>query len=490
MATTLTVAGVTGAISAAGATLLEVFDVVYKVVIKPFFIVIKYIFLFLDFIIGNILQIFLFKIKYYIGNLIGEPLGPKTRKPRPSDEVFYFLQAMIDVLKEMTGEVLKQTLVLILTIIISGASILLAWGVLWIIGQIYPYVFQILNFLNVFLNFTAQTIAIGLNVAIEIIQLFAPAWNDYITALNEIVGRLLALVCTGTTTFTPSSDFAQSCPVLNDFVFWLLGVFNEVVAFFAELGKSIGETYVNVGDLACFGGNCPASVCEMFTFDPSCVFSPKLAIDVLNDVVQFSIKYLFPIVQGLVYFWLDIVIFFLKTITGIIGLIGQNSSFNIFISNQVTNPGPSLVSTLADGFLKDVLMLAESFFLGTLGAAVLIIRTIAIIVDTLICNVFFGFQSCFIPKVCYAMLKPFRINVVDLFDIWIDLGDEICRKALKLTQGLCACNTCAFPSPINVVACVFFTCNNLGQLIVPCNGDINCTGCTGSHSILRYILFL
>jgi hypothetical protein len=484
MATTVTVGSVTAAISAAVGTVL---NVVYKVILKPLFIVLKFVFFFLEFIFSNLAQIFIFNVVYFRDNLLGNPLGPKITKPKPTDEIFYFLQAIVDEIKDLTKEILKQLLILIIIIILSFISIGIAIVLIYLLQFIYPYIFKILNYVNIFLNFYAQLVAIGLNLGSESLQLFAPAWNDFITALEGVLRQLLALICTGTTTLTPSSNFAESCPVLNEFVFWLLGVFNEVVDFFATLGNSINDSYLNIGDNACFGGNCPASLCQFFGLDSACRFSPKLAVEYLNDLIQFIIKYVVPIAQGLIYFLLDTIIFFMGAITNVISV--NNTSFEAFLRNRIENPGPSLVSTLQDGFLKRVLVLMQNYFLGSLGVALDTIRIVSVLTDTVICNLFLGFIDCAVPKMCYAILKPFNITIPKLFSITIDLGTTICQESLGLPRyaSYCKCNQCLYTSPVNAVMCMFFQCSG-GKLQVPCNGDSACPGCTSGWSILRYIL--
>ena len=130
----------------------------------------------------------------------------------------------------------------------------------------------------------------------------------------------------------------------------------------------------------------------------------------------------------------------------------------------------------------------ETFFLGTLQAIITVLKTIGILVDTFICNVFIQFSGCIFPKICFALLQPLNFGIKGLFLITIDLPTDICRNLLNLQLGNCQCDQCAFDSPISSFACALFNgCVN-GKLMVPCNGKSVCNSCTGGYSILRYIL--
>lgn len=481
--TTAIIAG----ISTIGEGILSVFTAIYNFVLKPLFIIIKYLFFFLEFVVGNILQIFIWNVKEYLEYLFGTPLGPRIYRPKPIDEVFFFFQVAVDELKSMIATSLVTILIALGIGLVLAFSIVIAFLVLWLLQYIYPYIFAILNFLNIFLNFAAQLLAIGLNLGMEFLTLFAPTWNDFVKIVTTILGQILGLICNGTTTYVPSSNFAQSCPILNDFFVWLLSVFDEVIAFFASLANLSNDTYSSLAGAACYGGTCQTGIQQVLMLDPSYNFSPAQAVDFFNSILQFIITYVFPIVQSVMYFVLDVIIFFFKTLIGTIGAITTDSNLGAFIVNQVTNPGLSLVSTLPAGFVRTVLLGIENFFLVVLGAVITTIQTIAILFDSLVCNIFMGFRTCFLSKLCYSIFKPFPVDII-IFVVVIPFDQIICANGLGLYPNQCQCDICPFSSPLNAVICFFTTCVG-GNLMVPCNGLSSCSvGCNGNLSILRFIL--
>jgi hypothetical protein len=488
------------------AVVLKVFKVIAQIVI----FILKAILKFLIFFIGNLIVLFNFYVKIIVANVFGSDIGPQRFKYSIFDEFIFLLQVGVDEIMATLSQAVVPIIVFLIIISISLVAIGVAFGILFLISLIYPILFQLLDEILIVFQFAVSVLAPVLNIAMGFLQNMSPSWDSFLALGETLISRVVVLICNSVTEEAGSPNFLSRCPFLYNTFTDVLREFDVIVKTLDQIIISAGSIYTTTKDANCFNGVCPPSASMLFAFTPEGSFDPALLISILTDIINFLITYIFPIIRAIIYFVLDIMIFFLKLVVSIVAEIITNASpsqFSNFILNEIQS-GTTLESTLPLTFLTQVLMGIEQVLTGVIEGIVVAIETIIILLDSAICNLILGFQTCLFSKICNVLFPPIcHFNTVCIkYEIIVISGIEfnncvssiqvkICDANICNTLGLglgnCVCDICLYDSPFNFIFGIFnlLSQGTTGELPVPCNGDfVGCTGCNSIYSIMRYVI--
>lgn len=484
-----------GSVAAVGTIIFKVLKTVgkglwfvLKIVTKVLFVIFKNLFILFSFLFNELIGILIF-ISQKISDLLrGNTDG--IRKPRFTlfDDFLFYAKVIIDEIKALAIRAARPLLVFLIIIIVNLASFAIFLLLGYILSFFYPVLFFIIDVIIKLGNFLSQILVLALNLFVEVLSLIAPSWNELVLAMRQILNQILKLICDNQTlTFT--GDLKTDCKPFFDTVTFISTTFQTIVTFFTTLLQTITTAYSSIGDITCPGGACSAQTCIDFGMPTGCEYSPVLSLTWLSNILSFLIKFILPVIKVVVYFLLDIVIFFINLSVSIFGLITSQDSFSQFIKTEILNGGAmSLVEKNAqEGFIKEVFLVIEGALFSLLGGAVAALREVMIMVDYFVCNFVLGYETCLASKICYTILPVIDFKV-GLIPIFLDLKQLICADILNLSIGNCVCNICKHGGAFTVVFSIVGLLDANDKLDVPCNGEASCSGCNSNYSILRFIV--
>lgn len=418
----------------------------------------------------------------------GEGIGPKNTQITSQQQVFFFFQVFIDQFVYTIQISFRPFLIILVIILVNVVNIVGTFIILWFVwAPLFQFFLVLMRYNELVTNLVLQFAAPILNSIAEIIETFTPGWNDLWATIVSIINNFVAAICQ----FGPDNP-NNTCIPLKTAIDFIWAEFHIIWDTLKLAFSSLGQIIQSVANSICPNGLCTAEICNILAGTPVCYLSPQLIINFITRILTFLIDYVANIVQSIVYFLLDILIFGLNILVIASSAFVNGDSLSQLLKAQIDagSNAPSLVQSAAPpGVLRDVLLFIETFLLKTLYGILDAVKALLILVDFSVCNVFINFGTCVVPKVCFALFKPFII-AIGAIKITIDLATEICVKTLHLSLNYCACDICITYAGFIFIFQLFGLIGSGGGLPVPCNGKASCFGCTNpnSPSIYRFIL--